>query len=234
MTIETAIILAGGLGTRLRSTVPNLPKPMAPVNNRPFLEYLMTYWMSQGVSNFILSVGYKYEIIIDHFGFSWKGVPIQYEVEKTPLGTGGGLLRAANGIEAPFLVLNGDTFFEVDLKKMEQFHYENNADWTFALFKTIEDGRYMGLDLSSKGRVNSIRISNNYQERLANGGVYLIDPNLLEKYQKNSSSKVSIEDDIFPYLNKLGARIFGFKQSGSFIDIGIPEDYRLASKIVKI
>jgi D-glycero-alpha-D-manno-heptose 1-phosphate guanylyltransferase len=232
--ISTAIILAGGLGTRLRSAVPNLPKPMAPINDRPFLEYQMAYWIAQGVDNFILSVGYKYEIIIEHFGSSWKGVPIKYVVEQVPLGTGGGLLLAAKELEDPFLVLNGDTFFEVDFKKMKQFHNVHHAEWTFALFQTSEVGRYMGIEVSSSGRVNSLQSNMTCPDRLANGGVYLLEPSILDKYQNSSTEKISLEDDILPFLFSQESRIFGLEQAGRFIDIGLPEDYHRVSEVIII
>jgi len=230
--MTTAIILAGGLGTRLRETVPDLPKPMAPINGRPFLEYQMAYWIDQGVDNFILSVGYKYETIIEHFGSSWKGISIKYVVESAPLGTGGGLLLAAKGLEDPFLVLNGDTFFEVDLKKMKQFHNVHHSEWTFALFQTSEAGRYMGMEISSSGAVNVLQSNITKTGRLVNGGVYLLEPSILDKYQNNTIDKVSLEDDILPYLHGHGGRLYGVVQDGCFVDIGVPEDYLRASQIL--
>jgi D-glycero-alpha-D-manno-heptose 1-phosphate guanylyltransferase len=83
----TAIVLAGGLGTRLRSVVPDLPKPMAPIKGRPFLEYQLDYWIAQGVDRFVLSLGYRHEVIVEHFGNSYQGVKLDYVVEPTPLGT---------------------------------------------------------------------------------------------------------------------------------------------------
>ena len=234
MTVKTAVILAGGLGTRLRSTVPNLPKPMAPIHDRPFLEYLMEYWIGQGVENFILSVGYKYEVITEYFGSCWKGIPIKYVVEQSPLGTGGGLLLAAEELKNPFLVLNGDTFFEVDFKKLKQFHDVNHSEWTFALFQTSEVGRYMGIELSGSGRVDSLKSNMTHSGRLVNGGVYLLDPSILDKYQYNLTDKVSLEDDILPFLFSQESRIFGLEQAGRFIDIGLPEDYHRVSEVVII
>ena len=103
------------MGTRLRSAVPDLPKPMAPIKGRPFLEYQMDYWINQGVNQFLISVGYKKEAIVSHFGASYKGAQVKYVMEEQPLGTGGGLLLAAQDLDEPFLLLNGDTFFEADL-----------------------------------------------------------------------------------------------------------------------
>src|SRR3989344_6164126 len=111
-----AIILAGGLGSRLRATVPDLPKPMAPIHGRPFLEYLLDYWAGQGVSRFVLSVGYKRDIIEEHFATRYKGTEADYAVEDQPLGTGGGFLLRLNplGRTGPFLILNEGTYLEVD------------------------------------------------------------------------------------------------------------------------
>ena len=121
-----AIILAGGLGRRLRAAVPDVPKPMAPINDHPFLEYLIDYWISQGVDRFVLSVGYKHEIIKRHFGTRYKGIDVDYAVEDQPLGTGGGLLLALKRLRrtGPSLIMNGDTFFKVDLAPMRRYHQQ--------------------------------------------------------------------------------------------------------------
>src|SRR5512147_529361 len=95
-----AIILAGGLGTRLRQAVPDVPKPMAPIRGRPFLDYQMTYWAKQGIERFVLSVGYRHEIVKQHFGCRWGSTEVDYAVESTPLGTGGGLLMAMSKIRS--------------------------------------------------------------------------------------------------------------------------------------
>src|SRR5215471_11172514 len=99
-----AVILAGGLGTRLRGTVPDVPKPMAPIRGRPFLEYQLDYWIGKGINRFVLSVGYRHEVIIDHFGASYRGAELSYAIEHTPLGTGGALLLAVeeSAITTPF------------------------------------------------------------------------------------------------------------------------------------
>ena len=93
--MTSAVILAGGLGKRLRSAVPDLPKPMAPINGRPFLEHQMRYWIAQGINHFVLSVGYRYKMIIDYFGAQFEGVSLEYVIEEAPLGTGGGLVLAS-------------------------------------------------------------------------------------------------------------------------------------------
>lgn len=228
----TAIILAGGLGTRLRDAVPDLPKPMAAINGRPFLEYQMDYWISQGVSHFLLSVGYRREIIMNHFGIAYRGCPVGYAIEDHPLGTGGGLLLAMELFEGdgPVLLLNGDTFFEVDLDRMLEFHTRSHSDWTFSLFRTKESGRYMGIIIEPEGRIRSLRADKS--SGLANGGVYLFKRELLAKTQWHSGDRVSLEDEILPAIFSLGGRLFGYMSNGRFIDIGIPKDYFRAGEIL--
>ena len=133
--ITSAIILAGGLGTRLRSVVADMPKPMAPVNGRPFLEYLLDYWQNQGISHFIISVGYRHEIITGYFGARYKNATIKYAIEKTPLGTGGGFLLASDhlGDDRTFLLLNGDTYFPINLASLEKFATKPKRGLVFLL-----------------------------------------------------------------------------------------------------
>lgn len=236
MAVTTAIILAGGFGTRLRSVVPDLPKPMAPIGSRPFLEYQLDYWIAQGISHFILSVGYRYGVIVDHFGNSYKGAKLNYVIEKTPLGTGGGLLLAAEeiGNDAPFLLLNGDTYFAADLKSLTKVSQENRADWCFSLFRTNEEGRYMGMDVSPQGQITSLKSGIGDPGRLANGGVYWVHPDALRSSRFASGDKVSLEDDIFPAAMASGDRLFGVEFSGTFIDIGVPDDYHRAPELLVV
>lgn len=138
-----ALILAGGLGTRLRAAVPDLPKPMAPIRNRPFLEHQMDYWIGQGVTKFILSVGYMHELIEAHFGETYRQCPVVYAREAAPLGTGGGLLLGlSHAQENEVLVLNGDTFFEVSLAQFRAQHQALQADASIALRRIAKNARY--------------------------------------------------------------------------------------------
>lgn len=230
--MTTAIILAGGMGTRLRSAVPDLPKPMAPISGRPFLEHQMDYWIGQGVNRFVLSVGYKKELIMDHFGESYQGIPLNYAIEVEPLGTGGGLLLAAQELREPFLVLNGDTFFEVELAKLMDFHTGHQSEWSFALFRTNEVGRYMGMDVKPDGEIVSLKSGTGQPGRLANGGVYLLNPAVLAKTKYGQGQKVSLEDDLLPDFVAQGGKLYGIECPGSFIDIGVPEDYFRAADVL--
>lgn len=230
--MTTAIILAGGLGTRLRETVPDLPKPMAPIHGRPFLEFQMDYWIKQGVQKFIISVGYLYQIIMDHFGSCYQGIPVEYVIEKTPLGTGGGMLLAAKEVNEPFLLLNGDTFFEVNLENLLKFHHNKNSDWTLSLFRTNDVVRYMGTDVYKEGRILSLKSDNKQSEQLANGGVYLVNPSVLKQFDPQSGIKLSLEDGILPAILNTNAVVSGIECKGNFIDIGVPDDYFRAPKIL--
>lgn len=233
--VTTAVILAGGLGTRLRATVPDLPKPMAPVNGRPFLEHQMDYWIGQGIREFVLSVGYRREVVIEHFGDAYRGASVRYAVETEPLGTGGGLLLAAADLSPgrPFLVLNGDTFFEVLLADLAAFHDRRRSEWTFSLFRSDEAGRYMGMEVAQDGRIMSLRSGTGGRPgMLANGGVYLVEPSVLPLCGFPAGAKVSLEDDILAALHAKDAELFGFECPGRFIDIGIPDDYFRAADML--
>jgi D-glycero-alpha-D-manno-heptose 1-phosphate guanylyltransferase len=228
-----AIILAGGLGTRLSSVLIDLPKPLAPINDKPFLEYQMDYWINQGVDHFILSVGYLKEKIIDYFGSQYNSVPIDYAAEEKPLDTGGGLLKALQLIKTDdqVLVLNGDTYFEVDLITLKKFHTQKKSIWTFSLFKGSESNRYMNLYLENDGKLNLKNEVSGEISRASNGGVYLINPSVIKDLNFELGEKFSIENDLLTALEKKYS-LFGIKFNGQFIDIGIPEDYKRASTIL--
>lgn len=238
--MTSAIILAGGLGTRLRSVVSDLPKPLAPIHGRPFLEYQMDYWISQGVDSFILSLGYLHNKIIDYFGTTYRTAKLEYVIEETPLGTGGGLLLAINKAkDREFtLVINGDTFFEVDLQELTKFAKERDADWTFALFETNDFERYSGIKIDKTKKIIQIGIkSNNKDIAYANGGVYLIktgllfNENLRQRFQSNIN--ISLEKEIFSYLINTNAKLFGYLSKGEFLDIGTPLDYKKSFELFK-
>ena len=114
-----AIVLAGGLGTRLKSVVSNVPKPMAPIGDKPFLEYILKYLKKNGITRAILSVGYKSEIIEEYFGNNFEGIDLVYSVEKEPLGTGGAIKKAMSKVKSnQVYIINGDTFFDINLKSL--------------------------------------------------------------------------------------------------------------------
>lgn len=224
-----ALILAGGLGTRLQSVVPNLPKPMAMIHERPFLEYVMDYWIEQGLQEFYLSIGYLAEKIKTHFGSQYRKIPITYLQESQPLGTGGAILFCLNAIpdkDSELFILNGDTFVELNLAHMQLFHREHQAKATIALREVTENSRYSGVIVNEKDQiVKFCERKPNSKTLLVNAGVYLVQPRLFLNQDFKVNDKFSLEDDFFPKLiyNNL---IYGFVTSGRFIDIGIPLDYQ--------
>lgn len=230
----TAIILAGGLGTRLKVAIPDLPKPMAPLFNRPFLEYLMDYWIKQGVNHFILSVGYKKNIIMSHFSDEYHGASIEYSIEELPLGTGGGFLKAAQKLSETFLLLNGDTFIEMDLNKMIDFHYAKESDWTLSVIKLNRSERYMGIEMTDNGKIVSFDSFHDQDFQLANGGAYLINPSVLEKMEWMKDINISLENELLPDFISSAGVLYGIECSGKFIDIGVPEDYIRAQEIFNL
>jgi len=229
--MTSAVILAGGLGTRLRSVVPDLPKPMAPINGEPFLAYQMRYWIGQGIDHVVLSVGHRYAQIIDYFGYQFEGAILEYVIEKSPMGTGGGLIMASKQVnqQENFLLLNGDSYFEIELNDFLNFSRINNTDWCFSLFKAGKADRYHVVDILSNGKISSIKSKPGCVDSLANGGVYLVNPVALSAIPIQDGKKASLEEDIFPAALKLGQIIYGKEYKNFFIDIGVPEDYHLAS-----
>ena len=226
--VNTAIILAGGMGTRLKSVVSEVPKPMAPINGIPFLEIQIKYWISQGINNFILSVGYKKEIIINHFGLKFQTAEIKYVVEDIPLGTGGAILKAVTeyNITNPFLLLNGDTYFEISLEELFKFHTKNGSDFTFSVFKSTNTTRYLGLNVDSNMKiVSSDFIKDIVAIKYVNGGVYIIDPKIFQHIEFERNKQISLESEVIPRLIINNMLSYACEFNTKFIDIGIPEDY---------
>lgn len=221
--INEAIILAGGLGTRLRSAVPDLPKCMAPVGGKPFLSYVIEYYQRRGIGKFIFALGYKSEHFDNFLRSSLPEHAYQLSVENEPLGTGGAIrLACTKVIGQHVLVLNGDTFFGIDPDELDGFHQEQDADCTLCLKPMTNFDRYGVVELENDHRISSFREKNYYERGLINGGVYALDA--VKFLGEVLPEKFSFEKD---YLEKFypSRRFFGLQQDAYFIDIGIPEDY---------
>lgn len=224
------IILVGGLGTRLRSVVSDVPKPLAPVQGRPFLEWLMSYCAAQGSSRFILSVGYMANSIAGHFGDSFQGVPISYSREEEQLGTGGGARRAIAMVsgEAPVRLMNGDSFCSVDHLAMQRLHERSRSECTIALFPAHKPGRFGRVGLEAEDRIAGFDDAKADPGELANAGVYILSPALLRHLEK-FGDRFSLEQQAFPDFIENGHRLTGYvSEIEMFIDIGTPEDYQMA------
>jgi len=227
-----AIVLAGGLGTRLRSVVSEVPKPMAPVAGRPFLERLLDYWIAEGVTEIVLSAGYLHGKVQEHFGNAYRGRPIIWSIESTPLGTGGGLMSAweATPRDQPVLVVNGDTFFEARLDALKGMLESNAADGVMAVFEAPLERRYAGIATDASGRITGIGEAAPGRPGLMNGGAYLFAPPFFASAP--GGRPMSLESDWFPAALARGQALYACRTAGRFIDIGVPEDYARAAGVL--
>lgn len=226
--IKEAIILAGGLGTRLRSVVADLPKCMAPVNNRPFLAYVIDHLQRQGVENFIFSLGYKHEAIVAFLESDFPTLSYKINVEDEPLGTGGAIRKCCELVdEKSVIVLNGDTLFKADIVEMSQLHDLSGAHCTLALKPMKNFERYGVVEIDSNCLIHSFKEKKYYESGFINGGLYAL--NKQKFLAENFPEKFSFEKD---YLEKYYSQrtFLGFIQDKYFIDIGIPEDLAKAQE----
>jgi D-glycero-alpha-D-manno-heptose 1-phosphate guanylyltransferase len=233
-----AIILAGGFGTRLQTVVADVPKPMAPVNNKPFLAYLLDYWAGQGIQRFILSTGYKGHIIREYFGDKYKSSEVIYAPEDTPLGTGGALLNSLPHVQSDdFLFLNGDTFFNVILDELYAFHKAKHSTVTLALKKIAKNDRYGAVSLNSESEIlklNKPQKGATPTDAVINGGVMLFNRNdLLESNIALGQKPMCLEDELFVTLKAQNKKLYGYATDQKFLDIGIPEDYYKAASFLE-
>ena len=225
--IREAIIIAGGLGTRLQTVVQDVPKAMAPVNNRPFLEYQLDYLERWGMKKVVLSLGYKHELIKNHFGDQYRSITLEYAIEKEPLGTGGAIVNALPHIEGFYVfVLNGDTYFEVNLQRLDDFRRIKEADTCLVLRFENDTSRFGAIEFDQSNRITKfVEKDESMGEGYINGGVYL----LRKDYYLNFGfpEKFSIERDFFQKNYKI-EEFYGLRCFSYFRDIGVPEDYKKA------
>jgi NDP-sugar pyrophosphorylase family protein len=226
-----AFILAGGFGTRLRSVVNDRPKPLAPIQNAPFLEHQLRYLRANGVHEFVFCVGYRHEQIQEYFGDGRKwDVSIAYSVEGQPLGTAGALKNAERFVDGTFLVVNGDTYFDLSIRSLLNAHDQFRGRdvrclGTLALTRVDDPSEFGSVHLNSKGAVVEFREKS--ATRLAvhyiNAGIYLLEPRILDLIP--FSQKVSLEREVFPRVRDSGQLLYGHCADGFFCDIGTPEGY---------
>jgi D-glycero-alpha-D-manno-heptose 1-phosphate guanylyltransferase len=225
---HTAIILAGGFGTRLQSVVKDVPKPMAPVNGIPFLTYQLKYLKHYGIRNVIISVGYMADAIVSMYGSSYQLMRISYVREDNPLGTGGAVRLALRTCgDSQVLVVNGDSFFDVDLTKFKQLHDDNYASASVALRAVEDTSRYGTIQLEENFRIQSFtEKTGDPSPGLINGGIYALKKSIFFDHTP-SAMPFSIEKDFFERHSGI-LKFCGFAFDNYFIDIGVPEDYNKA------
>jgi len=221
-----AIILAGGFGTRLRSVIADVPKPMAPIHQKPFLAYLLDYLKSQGITDVVLSVHYLRDQIQDYFGDNYRGVSVSYAIEENALGTGGAIAYALKSIASsePLFVLNGDTFLKLNYQAMYAQHQKNSPLITMALRKIADCSRYGTVEVKDNCVVG-FKDQGGVHAGLINAGVYCLNPKIFENF--SMPTQFSIEKD-FLFPNAAALKPEAFIVDDYFIDIGIPEDYARA------
>lgn len=223
------IILAGGKGKRLRKVVSDLPKPMALINGKPFLYYLLEWLSHYPVNKFIISVGYKAEYIINYFGSSFNDIPIEFAIEKKPLGTGGAIMYAIkNATTNNIIIVNGDTYFPIDISGFYSKHVKNKFMISVALKPMVNFDRYGSVECKGDAivRFNEKKAC---AEGLINGGIYLVNKQFLEKRQ--FPEVFSFETEVLQ-KEAQSSELKGSVFDTTFIDIGIPEDYYRAESIL--
>ncbi|MEA9598520.1 nucleotidyltransferase family protein [Polynucleobacter sp. AP-Sanab-80-C2] len=219
-----AIVLAGGFGTRLKRVVPDLPKPMAPIAGRPFLEILLSTLARKGFSRAILSLGFMADKIIDHFGESYQGMELTYEVEKLPLGTGGAIRAAlTHCIDDHAFVFNGDTYLDLEVSQLENLWLRNRRP--IVVVREVLDATRFGRVEVSDGWITSFLEKGLSGAGLINAGCYVLPRFALDAFALGVNFSFEAE-----YLSKnlMHTSLLGFETHGHFIDIGIPEDFRRA------
>ncbi len=216
-----AIVLAGGLGTRLASKLDGIPKAMAPVAGQPFLEILLNQLMLAGCTRALLSVGHLHATIQDHFGASFRGMPLDYVIEDVPLGTGGAIRKAlSQALGENVLVLNGDTFLSADYAAMLRFHENEHGSMTIAITHQPDVARYGGVLVEGK-RIVGFQEKGRSGLGFINAGAYVLQREM--QWPSTLPEKFSFEVDFLaPQIGRLAP--LAYEVEGFFLDIGIPED----------
>lgn len=232
MNTKEAIVLAGGLGTRLQSVLPDTPKCMAPVKGIPFLVYVLDYLITQNISKVILSVSYRKEQIINYFGNKYKSLFIEYAVDEIPMGTGGALRFASKYCsQDEVFVINGDTYFIPDLEALQGTHRQVSADITIAVKYMQEPDRYGVVQMDKSGRITDFKEKDIVSgSGWINGGIYLINRQVLNALPEQ---KFSLENDVFKVSCSV-MQLQAFQTEAFFLDMGVPEDYERAQSMISI
>jgi NDP-sugar pyrophosphorylase family protein len=222
-----AVLLVGGLGTRLHPILPSTPKPLASVGNQSFLELLIWQLRSQGIRRLVMCTGYLGEQIEEMFGDgrTWD-VAIEYSKELSPQGTAGAIKLAQPILQdsQDFLVMNGDSYLEVDLRQFIHFHREHDGLGSMAVVKVNNAGRYGTVQIGSDGRVKGFSEKTGRDAAgIVNAGIYIFNRSVFDYFPEGPAS---LEKEVFPRI--LPQSVYAFEQHGMFIDIGTPEDYARA------
>lgn len=222
----TAVILAGGVGSRLRSVVSDRPKGLAEIHGRPFLAYLLDQLADAGAHRVVFSTGHLADQVEAAFGTSWRGLEVSYARETTPLGTGGGLRLAIAHVATPtLLVMNGDSFCAVDLTAFVRDYVAHGRAPAIVVAHQADTARFGRVECDANGRITAfVEKSRAGGPGWINAGIYALDRGLVEGLPANRP--LSLEREVFPEWIARGLR--GFPCTGAFLDIGTPESYAAA------
>ena len=227
----TAVILAGGLGMRLREAVTDRPKILAPIGGKPFLSYLLYQLEEIGIEYTILCTGYLGDMVQGTYGDHYGSMKLAYSKEPNPLGTGGAIKFAEDLFKFdPMLVLNGDSYCDANLEKLWELHIKMKSNATLLLKHVPDTGRYGQVKTAYNGALECfVEKGNHYGPGWINAGVYLLARDFISSIPSGKS--VSLEKEIFPEW--IGHNIYGYRSEGYFLDMGIPEDYKAAEQFFK-
>lgn len=228
----TAIILAGGRGTRLQAVVADRPKPLALVAGRPFIEYLFDQIGNAGIKCSVISTGYLGEQFQLQFGPAYRALSLRYSQESVPLGTAGALRHALPLVNSQLvLVFNGDSYCDIDIIALLESHISKDALVTISTVAVPDVSRYGAVTTTPEGLVTEFREKGaNAGAGNINAGIYVIDKSVLEKLAPDTM--ISLEKDVLPRY--LGKSMYAFPATGTFIDIGVPDDYERAQELFRI
>jgi D-glycero-alpha-D-manno-heptose 1-phosphate guanylyltransferase len=223
-----AIVLAGGFGTRLRSVVSDVPKPMAPIAGRPFLEILLENLASKGIHRTVVSLGYLSNVISDHFGAEFCGMEVDYVVESSPLGTGGAIRLAMDACtQDAVFVFNGDTFLDVDLAEVQSTWQTTGLPVVVAKY-VPDTARYGGVEMTD-GLLSRFIEKGRTGPGLINVGCYLLGRHQLDRFSVGDPFSIEV-DFLTPEAAK--SKVAVAVTDALFIDIGLPEEYALAQTLL--
>lgn len=223
-----AVILCGGKGTRLKSVVSDRPKPMAALNDKPFLQLVMEYAAGYGFKRFILAAGYMGEVIEKHFSGAFPGYTVAVSHETQPLDTAGAVKNASSLIQTPqVLVMNGDSICRIDLRAFTEFHFSRGGRVSVAVAKVPDAGSFGSITMDSGGKILSFREKAGAGAGYVNAGIYILDKTVLDAVPPGT--RYSMERDLLPALIS-GGEVYGYETESRLFDIGTPEGYREAGE----
>jgi D-glycero-alpha-D-manno-heptose 1-phosphate guanylyltransferase len=227
--LNEAVILAGGKGTRLQPVVADRPKVLAAVCGRPFLAYLLDQVAAAGISHTILCVGYRAQQVQAALGKQYAGMSLTYSREATPLGTGGALrLAQPLTVSETLIVMNGDSFCEVNLRDLWEWHQARQSRATLVLTHMSDTARYGRVSSSTAGEISNFEEKGRTAgEGWVNAGIYVVKSEMVRAIPLECA--VSLEHDVFS--SWIGQRLYGYRSRGHFLDIGTPESYGQADAL---